>query len=390
MLLKHLTLANFRNHESTEFSVPSGIVILVGPNGQGKTNIVEAVNYFATLNSHRVAGYLPLIRQNQPQAIIRALVQHAGREVLLEAEIARDSKNRVRINKNESNRLRDVLGYVNTVMFAPEDLDIIKKDPSNRRSFIDQLLVQITPRFAGIFQDYERVLKQRNTLLKSARQNSVKGSALSTLAAWDEQLINLGSQIISARASLVTQLNPLLKAAYESIALDRNQPQIRLKTSILQKTMPTWDDEEGADQEAYLETSDLEQIRKSFSKRLEQIRDKELERGLTLVGPQRDDLELLLNNLPAKGYASHGESWSFALALRLASREILIRESNSGDPILILDDVFAELDSTRRTLLADLVRNNEQVIITTADIEAIPVSLRTNLFHVKQGRLVNE
>lgn len=385
MLVKHLTLAQFRNHESTDLALPAGIVVLVGPNGQGKTNFVEAINYLASLSSHRVAGYLPLIRRDQPNAVIRAMASHAGRDVLLEVELSRDAKNRVRVNKTTSARMRDVLGFVNTVCFAPEDLDIIKRDPANRRNFIDSLLVQLTPRLAGTFQDYERVLKQRNTLLKSARANAVKGSALSTLDAWDSQLVQLGTEILVARSRLVQSLNPLLITAYQAIAVDRNEPIIRVKSSLMQKTIPNWDDDELEETDEYFEEIDTKHVSQLFQSRLAEVRSKELERGLTLIGPQRDDLVLLLNEMPAKGYASHGESWSYALALRLAARELLKQNSNSGDPILILDDVFAELDAVRRQRLADLVSDNEQVIITTADIEDVPKNLRLNLFHVKNG-----
>ena len=385
MLVKHLTLAHFRNHEGTDIALPAGIVVIVGPNGQGKTNFVEAINYLATLSSHRVAGYIPLIRKNQDTAIIRAMASHNARDVLLEVELSRDAKNRVRINKTTSSRMRDLLGFINTVCFAPEDLDIIKRDPTNRRNFIDSLLVQLTPRLAGTFQDYERVLKQRNTLLKSARANAVKGSALSTLDAWDSQLVQLGTEIAVARNSLVNELNPLLTAAYQAIAIDRNEPRIRVKSSLLQKALPAWDDDDIDEVDEYFEDTAASSVADLFAKRLAEVRAKELERGLTLVGPQRDDLLLLLNDMPAKGYASHGESWSYALALRLASRELLKQRSNSGDPILILDDVFAELDSVRRQRLAELVSDNEQVIITTADIEDVPETLRVNLFHVKNG-----
>lgn len=384
MHIKHLTLAQFRNHENTDLAIPSGTVVLVGPNGQGKTNLVEAINYLATLASHRVAGYLPLIRKDHSAAVIRSMVSHAGRQVLLEVQLSRDAKNQVRINKTLTPKLRDILGYVKTVCFAPEDLDIVKKEPGNRRAFIDELLIQLTPRLAGTFQDFERVLKQRNTLLKSARSNSVKGSALSTLDAWDQQIIRLGTEIIVARNQLIDQLNPLLKDAYRAIAVDRNEPEIKLKSSLVQKNISSWEDED-IEVDSYLDSVDHDFVSNLFKGRLESLRDRELERGITLVGPQRDDLLLLLNDMPAKGYASHGETWSFALALRLAARELLIRESNSGDPILILDDVFAELDATRRTRLAELISGNEQVFITTANLEDVPENLRQNMFHVKNG-----
>jgi DNA replication and repair protein RecF len=383
--LTHLTLANFRNHISTDVKLGAGVNLFAGDNGQGKTNLVEAIHYLATLTSHRTAGYLPLIKWDEETAVVRAKVSHAGRDVLLDLELSRTTKNRVAINKSPSNRSRDLLGYVQTVTFAPEDLDIVKKDPSNRRKFLDDLLVQLTPRLSGTFSDYERVLKQRNTLLKSARNNSVKGSALSTLDAWDSQLIDLGTQIISARGNLMLRLEPLVTEMYQQIAVTRNVPQLKMKSSLLGTSIPSgFEDDEPEDLE-YLEDFSPSKLQEVFVSRLSQLRPKELERGLTLCGPQRDDVILLLNGMPAKNYASHGEGWSFALALRLASRELLRAEGGFGDPILILDDVFAELDAKRREKLAELVSDNEQVLITAAVAEDVPSVLKANMFHVEQG-----
>lgn len=385
MQLTHLTLANFRNHISTDVKLGAGVNLFAGDNGQGKTNLVEAIHYLATLTSHRTAGYLPLIKWDEETAVVRAKVSHAGRDVLLDLELSRTTKNRVAINKSPSNRSRDLLGYVQTVTFAPEDLDIVKKEPSNRRKFIDDLLVQLTPRLSGTFSDYERVLKQRNTLLKSARNNSVKGSALSTLDAWDAQLIELGTQIIAARGNLMLRLEPLVTEMYQQIAVTRNVPQLKLKSSLLGITIPSGFDDEEPEEMEYLEDFDPAKLQEIFVTRLATLRPKELERGLTLCGPQRDDLILLLNGMPAKNYASHGEGWSFALALRLAARELLRAEGGFGDPILILDDVFAELDAKRREKLAELVSDNEQVLITAAVAEDVPSVLKANMFHVEQG-----
>jgi DNA replication and repair protein RecF len=385
MFVKHLSLSNFRNYTTAEVELTPGVNLLVGPNGQGKTNLVEAIGYLSTLRSHRVAGYLPLIKNEEPEipgAIIRAMVSHDSRDALIELELNRDSQNRGRVNKSPVTRVRDILGYVNTVIFAPEDLDIVKRDPSNRRDFIDTLLVQVTPRFAGVFTDYERVLKQRNTLLRTARQTGAKGTSLSTLEAWDESLIKFGSEIVAARVALVERLRPLLHNAYQAIAIANNEPRIQVKSSLLGSLIP---DGEEADDLEYIETADVTEIATLYRSKLERVRAKELERGITLVGPHRDDLVLLLSNLPAKGYASHGESWSYALALRLASIELLKAETRSGDPILILDDVFAELDAGRRTRLAELVLNNEQVLITAAVAEDVPTELKAKVFNVKAG-----
>ena len=387
MLIKHISLANFRNYETAEVSFSPGVNLLVGPNGQGKTNLVEAIRYLSTLSSHRVAGYLPLIRHAQPeieQAVIRVIANHDGRDALLEVELNRSSPNRARINKANATRLRDILGYVNTVTFAPEDLDIVKKDPSNRRAFIDELLVQVSPRFAGVFTDYERVLRQRNTLLRTARQASAKGTALSTLDAWDESLVKFGAEIVAARVALVDRLRPLLTEAYQSIAIANNEPRILTKSSLVGATLVDEDDTGALEN---IESSDVAEVEELFRAKLAQIRQNELDRGITMVGPHRDDLVLMLSDLPAKGYASHGESWSFALGLRLASISLLRSETRSGDPILILDDVFAELDAGRRSRLAELVANNEQVIITAAVGEDVPAELKARVFEVAAGEV---
>lgn len=387
MLVKHLALANFRNYSTADIAFSPGVNLLVGPNGQGKTNLVEAIRFMSTLSSHRVAGYLPLIRNARPevdQAIIRVLANHEGRDALLELELNRLTPNRARINKATAPRVRDVLGYVNTVTFAPEDLDIVKKDPSNRRAFLDELLVQVSPRFAGVFSDYDRVLKQRNTLLRTARQTGAKGTSLSTLDAWDESLIKFGSEIVAARIALVERMRPLLTEAYQAIAIANNEPQILMKSSLLGDAVTEDDDTESLEN---IENSNESEVEQLFRGKLAQIRSRELERGITMVGPHRDDLVLMLSDLPAKGYASHGESWSFALALRLASIDLLRAETRSGDPVLILDDVFAELDAGRRARLAELVANNEQVLITAAVGEDVPDQLRAKVFNVFAGEV---
>ena len=381
MHVKHLTLSNFRNYSTVELQLAPGINLLVGKNGQGKTNLAEAIFYAATLSSHRVSGYLPLIKQGETKAIIRLLARFEDRENLLELELTTEGSNRARINKSETPRVRDVLGYVNAVIFSPEDLDIVKRDPSNRRAFIDELIVQLTPRMAGVYSDYERVLKQRNTLLKSARNMSASASGLSTLDSWDQSLVRIGSEIIEARFDIASRLAPHLQAAYAAIADEKNDPSIRIKSSLATNDI----DSDGA--ETFLNTGDRQEIEKLFQSRLAEVRSKEMERGITLVGPHRDDLLLLLGTLPAKGYISHGESWSYALALKLASADLIRKDARAGDPVLILDDVFAELDSTRRARLAALVSHNEQVIITAAVAEDVPSELSAARFNVLAGSL---
>ena len=386
MFVKRVRLTNFRNYKTAEVELSAGVNLLHGSNGQGKTNLVEAVNFFASLSSHRVAGTTPLIKQGEQTAIISVELAHEDRELLLEFELNADSPNRARLNKSPVAKSKDILGYLNSVIFAPEDLDIVKRDPTNRRAFIDQLIIQFTPRMLGVYSDYERVLKQRNTLLKSARATGTKGDALSTLSAWDESLVKLGSEIIAARVSIAEKLSPGLISNYQAIAKSNNEPRMFIKSSILGSAIAESDDTETNE---YLETGDREQIAKLFAEKLASVRPKELERGITLVGPHRDDLVLILGSLPAKGYASHGESWSYALALRLASLEILKAESRLGDPILILDDVFAELDADRRAKLAQLVQGNEQVIITAAVIEDVPETLVAKRLSVVLGEITN-
>ena len=381
MHVKHLTLSNFRNYSTVELPLAQGINLLVGKNGQGKTNLAEAIFYSATLSSHRVSGYLPLIKQGEKKAIIRLLARFEDRENLIELELTTEGNNRARINKSETPRVRDVLGYVNAVIFSPEDLDIVKRDPSNRRAFIDELIVQLTPRMAGVYSDYERVLKQRNTLLKSARNMSSSSSGLSTLDSWDLSLVRIGSEIIAARFDITSRLAPYLQTAYAAIADEKNDPSIRIKSSLSTNDV----DLDGS--ETFLNTGDRQEIETQFQARLVEVRNKEIERGITLVGPHRDDLLLLLGTLPAKGYISHGESWSYALALKLASADLIRKDARAGDPVLILDDVFAELDSTRRSRLASLISHNEQVIITAAVAEDVPSELNATRFNVLAGSL---
>ncbi|MEY4296597.1 MAG: hypothetical protein RL016_443 [Actinomycetota bacterium] len=396
MFIKHLSLSNFRNYRTAEVSFQPGITLLIGPNGQGKTNLVEAIRYLSSLNSHRVAGYQALIRREadgtqESSALVRALASHQDRDVMLELELNASSQNKARINKSDVPRVRDILGYVNSVTFSPEDLDIVRRDPSERRQFIDELVVQVWPRFAGVYADYERVLKQRNSLLKSARATGTTGASLSTLDAWDASLVKYGSEIIAARLDLVKRLQPHVFAAYQAIALANNEPKMAVKSSILAAGFMD-DDDFGAEAANAAGTagfaelpSDRAALEELFHVKLAEVRSKELERGLTLVGPQRDDLVLTLGTLPVKGFASHGESISYALALRLASIELLRAETRSGDPILILDDVFAELDEGRRDRLAQLISGNEQVFITAADMADVPAGLKMTQFDVLAG-----
>ena len=384
MHIKHLSLSNFRNYSTLELPLQPGVNLLVGRNGQGKTNLVEAIFYAATLNSHRVSGYLPLVKHQQDKAVMRILAGFEDRENLIELELNVSGSNRARINRSDTPRVRDVLGLVSAVIFSPEDLDIVKRDPAQRRAFIDDLLVQLTPRLAGVFSDYDRVLKQRNTLLKTSRNLPKNSPGLDTLAAWDDSLIKLGTEIISFRQDLIKRIAAPLLASYEAIADEKNNPSIKYKSSLTGSNIV----EPEVFIEDFLVTSDRDEIETQFKTKLELVKAKELERGISLVGPHRDDLVLYLGDYPAKGFVSHGESWSYALALKLASAQLLREEARAGDPILILDDVFAELDSTRRTRLAQLVSDNEQVLITAAVVEDVPSELTANRIFVTGGEIV--
>ncbi|RNL60753.1 DNA replication/repair protein RecF [Nocardioides marmoriginsengisoli] len=371
MYVAHLSLHDFRSYPAVEVEIGPGVTAFVGRNGQGKTNLVEAIDYLSSLSSHRVASDAPLVRQGAQQAIVRAAVIRDERRAVLEIEINPGKSNRARINKSPLPKAKELLGLVRTVVFAPDDLSLVKGDPSERRKFADDLLVQISPRFAGIRADYERVLKQRNSLLKTARTNRRARDAdetlLSTLAVWDSRLSELGAEILRRRLQLVADLAPLIGKAYEAVARGarRDDTTVDYKPSLdLVPDVP-------------LEQQLLDELGRR--------RADELERGLTLVGPHRDDLLLGLGDLPVKGYASHGESWSFALALRLASYDLL--RASGDDPVLILDDVFAELDSGRRAQLADLVADAEQVLITAAVPEDIPEQLRGRRFIVAGGEV---
>ncbi|GAA1857475.1 DNA replication/repair protein RecF [Microbacterium koreense] len=381
MIVEHLSLVDFRNYAVAEVALGPGPNVFVGRNGQGKTNLAEAIAFFATLGSHRVSNDAPMVRHGADAAIVRARLVHGDRHVLLEAQVNRQGSNKARVN-GAAVKPAELPRYAQVVLFAPEDLQIVRGDPGSRRRFADQLLVQRAPRMAGVLGDYDRVLKQRTTLLKSARARGVRGDGLATLDVWDDKLIALGTEVIRARLALADDLRHPLVAAYTAIAGADHQPEADWSLSIGGS-----DPEEDADAAPVDAADDIEA---AFRQALSARRSAELERGLTLVGPHRDDLVLRVRGLPVKGYASHGESWSVALALRLASAELLRAESRLGDPVLILDDVFAELDADRRKRLAGLAAGYEQVVVTAAVDADIPDELRARLVRVDAGRIVED
>lgn len=379
MIVTHLSLTDFRNYAHAELELGSGPNVFVGRNGQGKTNLVESLGYLATLASHRVSADHALIRTGRESAIVRARLEHAERQVLVELQINRSGANRAQVNR-VATRPRELPRYIATVLFAPEDLVLVRGEPAARRRFLDQLLVQTAPRLAGVIADYERVLKQRNSLLKSAR--GARDPELSTLGLWDERLVGLGSEIIDARMELTERLGPEVAAAYARIAGAEHRAELGNALSILSDTA---DDDATDPAAARLERAE---IAAAFHAALARRRRAELERGITLAGPHRDDLVLALNGSPARGYASHGESWSLALALRLASAEVLRRDSPVGDPVIILDDVFAELDDGRRDRLVSAVADYEQVLVTAAVLSDVPAGFTGRMVRIEAGRVV--
>jgi DNA replication and repair protein RecF len=381
MYVAHLALHDFRSWPVLDVELDPGVTAFVGRNGQGKTNIVVAVDYLSRLSSHRVTADAPLVRQGAEQAVVRAAVVRDDRRAVLEVEINPGKSNRARVNRSPLPRARDLVGLVRSVVFAPDDLALVKGDPAERRRFADDLLVLHGPRYSGTRSDYDRVLKQRNSLLKSARAagRGARDSALQTLGVWDAHLARLGGEIMAARLHLVDELNPVLAKAYEAVARGAAREDATLAYR------PSFDAGEETDPHALTEALLAE---------LERRRADELDRGMSLVGPHRDDLLCSLATMPVKGYASHGECWSFALALRLASYELL-RSPGGGpgpvdDPILVLDDVFAELDTGRRTQLAELVAGAEQVLVTAAVPEDIPDALRGARFTVADGAVTRD
>lgn len=383
MIVTHLGLTDFRNYESLDTGLLPGPNLFVGANGQGKTNLVEALGYLSTLGSHRVSVDHALIRQGADAAIVRARLHHSDREVLAEVQINRSGANRAQINRSAI-RTRELPRYFSSVLFAPEDLALVRGDPSGRRRFLDELLILHAPRLGGVIVDYERVLRQRNTLLKSAR--TVRGDQLATLDIWDDRLVSLGSEIIVARSVLVDELTPEVAAAYLAIAGADHAAGLSTHLSILAAATDERDPDDSTTRSGPLDSG---VVADGFRAALLALRRSELDRGITLAGPHRDDLVLHLNGLPARGYASHGETWSFALALKLASAAVLRRRSSLGDPVLILDDVFAELDEARRARLADAVTDFEQVLITAAVLKDVPESLAGNVVRIRAGRVVD-
>lgn len=366
-----LTAVDFRSYSFVEINLEPGVTTFIGSNGQGKTNLVEAISYCSTLSSHRVSQDLPLVKSDQPRAIVRTGVKYLDRTNWLEVEIWPSKTNKAKLNGSDCKKTKEILGILQTVTFSPEDLILVKGDPGDKRYFLDELLVQKSSSYAGVKSDYDRVLKQRNALLKSAgpaRKNNLE-SVLATLDVWNDQLVNFGSQIIFARNQIINELLPYVSNSYSELAPASKALNIKYLPNVATESMTQTD------------------LVVALKEKLQERQQDELDRGLTLVGPHRDDMEITIGDLPAKGYASHGESWSVALALKLASFDLLKATSPAGDPVLILDDVFAELDAARRNQLILRVKNVEQVLITAAVMEDVPKELVGNKLFVNNGKV---
>ena len=379
MYVRHLSVNDFRSWTSADLEFEPGSSVLVGSNGQGKTNLIEALGYVATLSSHRVPTDAPLVRAGAERAGVRSAIVADGRQLRVELEIAPGRANKARLNGAPVTRPREVLGALRWVLFAPEDLAIVRGDPSERRRFIDDLVVARSPRMAAVRADYDRVLKQRSALLKSsgAARRSGGGADLRTLDVWDGHLAVHGAQLLSARLHAIEALRPHAVAAYAQVA-PASAEFVMSYSSALAEALPELGDARAVPDSGVIEAALLSELAR--------LRSAELERGVNLVGPHRDDIDLFLGELPVRGYASHGESWSAALALRLGSYELLRSDYPSGaDPVLVLDDVFAELDASRREQLALLASKAEQTIVTAAVLSDVPEALDGARFDVHDG-----
>ncbi|MEV0249785.1 DNA replication/repair protein RecF [Nocardia sp. NPDC050712] len=373
MFIRALSLRDFRSWEHAELELSPGRTVFLGSNGNGKTNLIEAAGYLATLASHRVAADAPMIRMGATKARVGATVVNTGRELRIDIELNAGAANRAQINRSPVRRPREILGILQTVLFAPEDLSLVRGDPGERRRFLDELCTARLPRLAAVRADYDRVLRQRSALLKTAGRQVRSKSDLSTLDVWDGHLATHAAVLLAQRLRLVHDLYPHLAQAYSSIAPESRPATIGYRSGYLPPELLDPAREPQPGDEAELEAIVLRELGIA--------RTKELERGVCLVGPHRDDLDLLLGSAPAKGFASHGESWSFALALRLGAFELL--RAGGTEPVLLLDDVFAELDRRRRTALAAVAAGAEQVLITAAVAEDVPAELEATPLRVE-------
>lgn len=397
MYLERLSLTDFRSYAQADLTLQPGVTVFIGSNGLGKTNLVEALGYLSSLGSHRVSNDAPLIKFGAERALIRGTLVRGTQQLALEVEINAGRANRARINRANPVPARKILGLCRSVLFAPEDLGLVKGDPGNRRRFLDDLLQSLQPRYGGLRADYDRVLKQRNALLKSARgQRGLRrepgAEFLATIEVWDQHLANHAAELLSARLSLLAQLKPEMNRSYAELTDGSKVLDARYRSSLDGYQEDSDDHREAVAEENDLAQRTVAELVELYLIALQASRRREIDRGLTLVGPHRDDVELILGSVPAKGYASHGETWSVALALRLASYYVLKADQDleAADPILILDDVFAELDVSRRSKLAHIVASAEQVLVTAAVADDVPEELSGYRIRVSALGVIDE
>lgn len=391
MRISQLVLQDFRSYAQAELELRPGPNVLLGFNGVGKTNVAESIGYLSSLSSHRVSQDAPLVRHGQSQAIIRAQAHRGERKAFLELEINPGKSNRARINRGSPLRATEMLGILRSVLFAPEDLELIKGSPSGRRRFFDVLAVQLRPTLGQLRQDYDKVLRQRNALLKSIRHEGFTPTHESTLEVWDAQLSQVGARLLRARLEMLSALRPHLTQAYQDLSRSVRTARIRYLSSL---TGHDEDDDAATSTSAVaendvsaLESASTEELASALHEQLHSVRKRERDRGMTLIGPHRDDVFFSLDTTPVKGFASHGETWSFALSLRLASYQVMLDDDPEpgAEPILILDDVFAELDARRRTRLAELATGAEQLVVTAAVDDDVPAALLSNAYRIESA-----
>lgn len=387
MQINYLSLVNFRNYAAAEFNFTEGFNLLLGKNGQGKTNAVESIIFLATQNSHRTNSQKALIKQNASDAIIRAKLLNRDREALIEVKIVEKGANKYFLNKRNVSA-KEIQQILQAVIFAPEDLQIVRGEPSHRRSFIDQILVSRYPAAIIALQDYERAIRQKSSLLKSIRQGNSSG--VSTLSLWNDQIIELGAQIIYYRHLTINDLNPLIEESYEKISGQKANPFMEMRGFIENVSRETSAPNTGIGFGVQNADVSRETIREVLREKLEANYDEELLRAQCLIGPHRDDINFSLNDLPVKGFASHGETWSFVLALKLGVARLLAAESNYGDPIIVLDDVFAELDRNRQQRLISEIKTFQQVIVTAAVPDDVPQDSISKKYKIVAGQVFDE
>lgn len=339
MELRRLWLTDFRGYDEADVSFDAGLTAVVGPNGHGKTNLLEAIAYLATLGSFRGAPIEALIRAGTDRAVIRAEGEREGRSLLLEAEVVAGGRNRAQLNRQPLRRARDLLGALRVTVFSPDDLALVKGGPGERRTYLDTTLVALHPRHDQARTDLDRILRQRGALLKGAG-GRLNAEVELTLDVFDAKLVEAGEALARSRQELVDELGPVLASAYGEVAGDA--------TVVVARYDPPW-------------------MASGLAAALVAARRDDLRRGVSTVGPHRDDVELSLGDLPARTHASQGEQRSLALALRLAAHEVVTRRTDTP-PVLLLDDVFSELDPDRSDALLRTLPAGQTVLSTATEL----------------------